>query len=86
MAGTVGSMGRGRCHAEQSADGRFIAAGGADGSVFVWDTTAAAGSKEAVTVLRDQHKDGVLAAGWTSNCATLVTCDKAGVVVLWQCA
>ncbi|GBF89014.1 hypothetical protein Rsub_01513 [Raphidocelis subcapitata] len=35
--GCVGSMGRGRCTCDISADGRFVAAGAADGSVFVWD-------------------------------------------------
>lgn len=31
--GCVGSMGRGRCTCDMSADGRFVAAGAADGSV-----------------------------------------------------
>lgn len=31
--GHVGSMGRGKCHAEMSADGRWVAAGAADGQV-----------------------------------------------------
>ena len=30
-------MGRARCRADVSADGRFAAAGAADGAVFVWD-------------------------------------------------
>jgi WD40 repeat protein len=35
--GCVGTMGRARCTASISADGRWVAAGGADGGVFVWD-------------------------------------------------
>jgi hypothetical protein len=31
--GHIGSMGRGKCHAEMSADARFVAAGAADGQV-----------------------------------------------------
>jgi hypothetical protein len=31
--GSIGSMGRAKCHVEMSGDGRFVAAGGADGQV-----------------------------------------------------
>lgn len=34
--GHIGSMGRGKCHAEMSADGRWVAAGAADGQVRGW--------------------------------------------------
>jgi WD40 repeat protein len=40
-------MGKGKCHVEMSADGRFIAAGGADGTVVVWDVMLPAGAQQA---------------------------------------
>lgn len=93
-AGSVGSMGRHRCTAELSADGRWVAAGGIDGAVYVWDLHAGAaggssgggggGGVVRVDVLK-HHKEPVVAAGWSSDCAMLVTADKAGGVAFWQC-
>jgi WD40 repeat protein len=98
-AGSFGSMGKGKCHVEMSMDGRYIAAGSADGSVVVWDvlgqpkrssdgggtpTAAGSSSPAGVTVLR-YHKDAVVACAWSSDCSTLVTGDKAGQMAFWQC-
>eukprot|EP00882_Tetradesmus_deserticola_P009279 GHRQ01009790.1.p1 GENE.GHRQ01009790.1~~GHRQ01009790.1.p1 ORF type:complete len:247 (+),score=100.18 GHRQ01009790.1:873-1613(+) len=82
--GHIGSMGRGKCHAEMSADARFVAAGAADGQVFVWDLQAAPGSAAAVRQLK-HHKEAAVAAGWSSDCCQLVTADKAGGIAFWTC-
>eukprot|EP00775_Hariotina_reticulata_P003175 gene3175-3453_t len=84
VIGHIGSMGRAKCHAEMTADGRYVAAGAADGQVFVWDLLAPAGSPAAVKQLK-HHKEAVVAAGWSSNCSQLVTADKTGLVAFWQC-
>lgn len=55
-----------------------------DLQVYVWDMQAAATSSASVRVLK-HHKEAVVAAGWSSNCMTLVSCDKGGAVAFWQC-
>lgn len=52
--------------------------------VFVWDLKAAPGSAATVTQLK-HHKEAAVAAGWSNNCAQLVTADKTGGIAFWNC-
>lgn len=54
------------------------------GQVCIWDLKAPAGSAASVKQLR-HHKEAAVAAGWASDCAHLVTADKAGGVAFWAC-
>ncbi|KAF8066392.1 ATG16 [Scenedesmus sp. PABB004] len=81
--GHIGSMGRSKCHAEMSADGRWVAAGAADGQVFVWELRGAPGAAAGARALR-HHKDAAVAAGWSADCTELVTADKAGGIAFWR--
>lgn len=81
--GHIGSMGRGKCHAEMSGDGRWVAAGAADGQIFVWDLKPQLGGSAAVKQLK-HHKEAAVAAGWSSDCSQLVTADKTGCVAFWH--
>lgn len=93
VAGSMGSMGKGHCRVDLSADMRFLAAGAADGSVYVWDAGAAAAGgtggagacgREAAALTRG-HKEAVVAVGWSGDCSLLVSGGKGGVLVFWQC-
>ncbi|KAI8474215.1 MAG: WD40-repeat-containing domain protein [Monoraphidium minutum] len=96
--GCVGSMGRARCTADISADGRFVAAGAADGSVYVWDLKPPSrrgsssdpgapgpGGAPAVTKLAGL-KEQVAAVGWAYDGTVLAAADKTGAVAFWALA
>jgi WD40 repeat protein len=95
-AGSMGGMGRGRCRAGVSPDGRFVAVGGADGGVYVWDmaavgraaalqqpAAAAAAPPGSVTALR-YHRDAVVAGSWSPDGELLATGDRAGHLAIWR--
>lgn len=86
QVGTVGSMGRGRCHVEMSVDGHFVAAGSGDGAVFVWDLSrpSTAGRGPPVPIVLRHHTEAVVAASWSSDVSVLATADKSGTVALWS--
>ncbi len=52
--------------------------------VYVWDLRGPASAPAKAEALRF-HKETVVAAGFSSDCTTLVTADKAGVVAFWLC-
>jgi WD40 repeat protein len=87
--GTIGSMGRGRCHIEMSSDGRFVAAGSGDGAVYVWDLDPDKGQGQGgqgqgtVSILR-HHKEAVVAVCWNSEVSVLASADKGGCLTLWS--
>jgi hypothetical protein len=59
--GHIGSMGRGKCHAEMSADARFVAAGAADGQVRRNWLVYAAGCCQCITLPFHGVVDGICA-------------------------
>lgn len=62
-----------------SPDERYVAAGGADGSVVVWNRFAKDG-----TVTLKGHSSPVLACTWSDEGRPLVTADKSGCVIVWE--
>lgn len=80
-----------------SNDGRFVAAGGADGNLFVWDLGGGSGGSGGpgmgmggsasgaaqLTVLK-HHKDAVVATAWAVDGAVLVSADKTGALAFWS--
>ncbi|MEW5307409.1 MAG: hypothetical protein WDW36_009810 [Sanguina aurantia] len=98
--GTVGTIGRGRNHVGLSApDGRFLAAGAADGGLFVWEVNAGAGGGDSLrpggppgggggggALLLQLHKEAAVVAGWSADGGVLMSGDKAGVLAFWRLA
>ncbi|GIL58051.1 hypothetical protein Vafri_13255 [Volvox africanus] len=91
--GTCGGTGRPRCHLGISADGRLLAAGAADGSVWVWDLRnagAGPGAGADPKQLRGGpggspvHQDSVVATAFSSDMTALLSADKAGGLAFWQ--
>ena len=80
--GLVGGIGKQRCKVDMSHDGRFITAGGMDGGVAAWELNLPASSPP--LILR-HHKEAVIATAWNSDTSVLASCDKGGVVALWDC-
>jgi len=70
-----------------SADGRYIAAGSSDGTVYVWDAVGGGSTAQGqvVTKLANGHKQQAIpCVAWNSaGYCHLASCDKQGVVVLW---
>ncbi|XP_061537109.1 protein Atg16l2-like isoform X2 [Phycodurus eques] len=62
-----------------SPDARFVAAGSADGAVYVWN--ASTGNLE--TRLADKHSASVGAVCWSSSGEYAASVDKRGRAVLW---
>ncbi|KAG2445013.1 hypothetical protein HYH02_008882 [Chlamydomonas schloesseri] len=91
--GTTGGTGKPRCRLGVSPDGRLLAAGAADGSVWVWDLQAAAaaggGRGSEPKQLRGgpgglcAHREAAVAAAFSSDMCALVTGDKAGGLAFW---
>ncbi|PNW83439.1 hypothetical protein CHLRE_05g243455v5 [Chlamydomonas reinhardtii] len=91
--GTTGGSGKPRCRLGVSPDGRLLAAGAADGAVWVWDLRAAAagggGGGGAPKQLRGgpgglcAHREAAVAAAFSSDLCALVTADKAGGLAFW---
>jgi hypothetical protein len=65
--------------------------------VYVWDLKPPSSGQQAgggssggasgaprAEVMRHHHEP-VVAVGWSSDCAMLVSCDKGGGVAFWQC-
>jgi len=63
-----------------SPDGQYVCAGGADGSVFIWNANT--GSTE--RVLKKAHSALVSCVGWSANGHQIVSCDRTGNIVLWD--
>uniref|UniRef100_A0A7S3QY31 Autophagy-related protein 16 domain-containing protein n=1 Tax=Dunaliella tertiolecta TaxID=3047 RepID=A0A7S3QY31_DUNTE len=92
--GTVGSLGKGRCKAAASPTEKYVAAGGDDGGLYVWDLhqDPAAGQKGMggpCTILRQKiqkRAEPVIAASWSADGATVISADKAGIVSFWSLA
>lgn len=62
-----------------SPDERYVAAGGTDGSVVVWNRYA----KDSTVTLKG-HASAVLACTWSDQGRPLVTADKSGCVIVWE--
>lgn len=62
-----------------AADGGFVAAGGADGNIYMWDanTGAHAGT------LSGGHRSAVVACSWGDN-DQLASVEKEHKLVLWE--
>lgn len=63
-----------------SPDGGFLAAGSADGAVYIWNTS----SGDLVTRLPDKHSSPICAVSWSSSGEYLVSVDKSRWAVLWS--
>eukprot|EP01104_Vermistella_antarctica_P010853 TRINITY_DN2938_c0_g1_i1.p1 TRINITY_DN2938_c0_g1~~TRINITY_DN2938_c0_g1_i1.p1 ORF type:complete len:547 (+),score=107.35 TRINITY_DN2938_c0_g1_i1:163-1803(+) len=63
-----------------SADGRYVASGGADGTMFIWDTFK--GSLN--TTLRNTHTTTVTSSAWNPNGHQMASVDRGGSLVLWE--
>lgn len=62
-----------------SPDEKYVAAGGTDGSVVVWNRYA----KDSTVTLKG-HTSAVLACTWSDQGRPLVTADKSGSVIVWE--
>lgn len=62
-----------------SPDEKYVAAGGTDGSVVVWNRYA----KDSTVTLKG-HTSPVLACTWSDQGRPLVTADKNGCVIIWE--
>jgi autophagy-related protein 16 len=63
-----------------SPDGSYVAAGSADGQVFIWD----AKSGKHHSTLKG-HKDIVTCVAWNpQNNGSIASCDKSGAVFFWE--
>jgi WD40 repeat protein len=62
----MGSMGKGRCGVSMSPEGRWVAAGGADGNVYVWDLVGGSSQRSGGGAGAGARSRGILgaAAGW----------------------
>uniref|UniRef100_A0A7S0EKL9 Autophagy-related protein 16 domain-containing protein n=1 Tax=Hanusia phi TaxID=3032 RepID=A0A7S0EKL9_9CRYP len=65
--------------ATASPDGKFIAAGGSDGSIFVWE----AEDGNLVSQLRNVHRSAVVACSWATN-DQLASIEKEHQMVIWE--
>ncbi|KAM8768560.1 ATG16 autophagy related 16-like 2 [Acanthopagrus schlegelii] len=63
-----------------SPDGCFLAAGSADGTVYIWNFST--GKLE--TRLPDQHSSSISAVSWSLSGEHVVSVDKRGLAVLWS--
>ncbi|XP_070827402.1 protein Atg16l2 isoform X2 [Chaetodon trifascialis] len=63
-----------------SPDGSFLAAGSADGAVYIWN--ASTGSLE--TRLADKHSSSISAVSWSFSGEYVVSVDKSRLAVLWS--
>ncbi|XP_030259492.1 ATG16 autophagy related 16-like 2 isoform X3 [Sparus aurata] len=63
-----------------SPDGCFLAAGSADGAVYIWNFST--GKLE--TRLPDQHSSSISAVSWSLSGEHVVSVDKRGLAVLWS--
>ena len=61
--------------------GNYVACGGGDGQLFVWNTLTTKIEK----ILTKAH-DGapIIACAWHPNGQRLASCDKRGVVCVWH--
>ena len=74
-----------------SPDGRFVAAGSADGAVYVWDATTG-GSVARLARAREGARDGaspaaIAGVSWspgTSSVAQVAAVDRDGLLALWD--
>ncbi|KAJ7519117.1 hypothetical protein O6H91_20G023600 [Diphasiastrum complanatum] len=62
-----------------SADEKYVAAGSADGAVFLWNWN----SNELESTLKS-HTSTVLACVWSDVGRSLITSDKAGSICIWE--
>ncbi|XP_074535050.1 ATG16 autophagy related 16-like 2 isoform X2 [Halichoeres trimaculatus] len=63
-----------------SPDGCFLAAGSADGAVYIWN--ASTGNLE--TRLPDKHSSSISAVAWSLSGEYVVSVDKSRLAVLWS--
>jgi autophagy-related protein 16 len=61
------------------ADGSYIAAGGADGVIYVWDAVTGNMTK----TLSGGHKSAVVACSWGDN-DQLASIEKEHRLILWE--
>jgi len=70
-----------------SPDGRYVAAGSSDGSIYVWDAIGGGSTTQGQLVTKlstTQNKQPVPCVAWNSaGFSHLASCDKQGVVILW---
>lgn len=59
--------------------GGFVAAGGADGSVFLWRADTGA-----LETILESHRAPVNAVAWSKDGRRLASCDERGNAVVWQ--
>ena len=66
-----------------SPDGSFLAAGGAEGSIFIWNTS----SQKLVRQLssKEAHSSTITCVAWHPNAVQFASCDRKANVVLWDC-
>eukprot|EP01083_Nonionella_stella_P050644 134645_1 len=62
-----------------SPDGRYLAAGGHKGALFVWSVNDGKLQCEL-----PGHRSAITCCDWSSAKNVLATCDKSGEIVLWQ--
>ncbi|XP_070685984.1 protein Atg16l2-like isoform X2 [Pempheris klunzingeri] len=63
-----------------SPDGCFLAAGSADGAVYIWNVST--GNLE--TCLPDKHSSSISAVSWSLSGQYVVSVDKSRLAVLWS--
>lgn len=67
------------CRATVSPDGRWAAAGSAQGTVFIWAMDTA----QLAAQLKQHHKAAVSAVAWNPDGTSLVSVDRAKTIVVW---
>ncbi|TMW55517.1 hypothetical protein Poli38472_010399 [Pythium oligandrum] len=68
------------CKASLSPDGAYAAAGSSSGNIFLWNTISGKVEKE----LSMGHQGAVASCVWRPDGEGVASCDKNGVLVLWE--
>ncbi|KAK1931450.1 Protein tipD [Phytophthora citrophthora] len=71
------------CQASLSPDGRYALAGGASGTLFIWNTRTGKLEKQLKSGPTGHH-GAVACCVWRLDGQGVASCDKNGVVVLWE--
>lgn len=62
-----------------SPDSKYVAAGGADGKLFIWDALTA----KSVAVLKPPVGALIESTAWSPVGSQIATSDKSGIVTIW---